>query len=114
MLIRIVRRPDGEAPEWVRNAWVGVSLQTHCEHVHKMRGFGVLSGPTSCLAQLWASLTGRSIAMEGYLVDAAAAVDRLEEASPPAARWWREHVPHLLEGRGVFMFEASACRREAE
>lgn len=111
MLVTIIRRPDGEAPEWVRDAWIGLRLPAACPRRHVMRSFGVLSGPTGLFQWLWAVLSGRSIRVEGYAVNAKEAVDLLGAAGrPDAAAWWREHAPHLLDGCQYFAFEAAACQ----
>jgi hypothetical protein len=109
MFVTIIRRPDGEAPEWVREAWVGLTLPTACPHKHVLRTVGVLSVAPRFWAHVWAFLRGRAIRVEGYTVNAKEAVDLLSGCNPPAARWWRDNLPHLLRGRSVFVFEAEEC-----
>ena len=112
MNIRIVQRPIGEAPEWVRDAWIGVSLPTASALQRDWRGFGVLTGPHHWLAQIWALLCGNSFTVKGYAVNAKIAVDRLADHSPEAAAWWREHAPLILNGKRNFVFDSPACERE--
>jgi len=112
MNIKIVRRPIGEAPEWVRDAWIGLSLPLAVKREHSWRGVGVLSGPSRWLPQLWALATGKTEKFEGYLVNAQAAVDLLAEVNPGAAAWWRKQTPELLNGKRCFVFDASAGERE--
>jgi hypothetical protein len=109
MQITITRRPIGEAPEWVRDAWIGLSLPTSQSAKKHWRGVGVLTGPTRALQLWWALLRGRTISVTGYLVDSKIAVDLLGEKNAAAAQWWRENTPELIaSGRG-FVFDADAC-----
>ena len=112
MNIKIVRRPIGEAPEWVRDKWIGLSLPLAAKRERGWRGLGVLTGPHHWLAQLWALASGKSEKVTGHLVNAKVAVDKLEQLSPDAAAWWREHAPHMLQGGRYFVFNADACERE--
>jgi hypothetical protein len=109
MNIRIVRQPIGEAPEWVRDAWIGLSLPLASKREREWRGFGVLTRPHGWLSQVWALLAGKSFKVRGYAVNARVAVDQLAEHSPTAAAWWREHAPQMLTGRRYFVFDAPAC-----
>jgi|GEM_PF-4319149 len=72
-------------------------------------GFGVLSGPTNVLAEVWAMLRGESTKTDGYLVNAKLAVELLDEVEPNAAQWWRENTQRLLTGSQSFVFDAAAC-----
>jgi hypothetical protein len=112
MNIKIVQRPIGEAPEWVRDAWIGVSIPTASEHHRDWRGIGVLTGPHHWLAQIGALVCGKTFTVEGYAVNAKIAVDLLADHSPEAAAWWREHAPRMLDGRRNFVFDSPACERE--
>jgi len=109
MHITITRRPIGEAPEWVRDAWIGLTLPTSQSVEKHWRGVGVLTGPTKALQLWWELLRGRSIPVTGFLVDAKIAVNLLDEKNATAAQWWRENTPELIaSGRG-FIFDADAC-----
>lgn len=105
MHIRVVRRPIGEAPAWVRDAWIGLSLPLATPSQREARGFGVLTMPNSRLGQIWAILRGRSIKMTGYFVDARRAVDLLDDIRPEAAKWWRDNAPRMLDGAHYFIFD---------
>jgi hypothetical protein len=105
MRIRIVRRPIGEAPAWVRDAWTGLSLPLATPSAHTTHGFGVLSTPSSRLGEIWAILRGKSIKMNGYFVDARLAVELLEVTRPEAAQWWRDNAPRMLDGTRYFIFD---------
>ena len=69
-ILRITAVPPGEAPEWVRQAWVGVRmpLATRGPGVRSARVVGVISGPHSFLAQLKQILSGRGRREQGYCV----------------------------------------------
>lgn len=113
MNIKIVRRPIGEAPEWVRDEWIGLSLPLAAKSEPAWRGIGVLTGSHHWLLQAWALISGRDPKVTGYLVIAKAAVDHLDDSSPNAAAWWREHMPHMLNGSRYFVFDADACERDS-
>jgi hypothetical protein len=111
MTIRIVKRPIGEAPDDVRDAWIGLSLPVvpHFSHIVKSPSSGVLSGPRTRLAKWFNRLLGRGRRMPGYIVDTAAAVHLLEKRNPRAAEWWRTNTPHLFQpGRGL-LFDRECC-----
>ena len=110
MLIEIVGRPIGEAPEWVRDAWVGIRIPLAYKGKRILSGVGVLSGPHNMLAQLWWCLRGKMMRLDGYAVNARCAIDLLSEVHPDAARCWEENTPSLLDGRHHFVFDAEACR----
>jgi hypothetical protein len=109
MDIEIVRRPIGEAPEWVRDSWIGLRLPLAARGRRKFRGFGVLSGPTHLWQQLLMLATGRAERFDGYVVNAAHAVAILESYHPKAADWWYEHAPRMLDGWRNFVFDADCC-----
>ncbi|MFG6283566.1 hypothetical protein [Sphingomonas sp. S6] len=113
MNIRIVQRPIGEAPDWVRDAWIGLSLPLASKREREWRSLGVLTGPPGWLSQIWAMVSGKTFLVRGYMVNAKAAVDQLADNHPSAAAWWREHTPHMLTGRRYFTFDTAACEREA-
>jgi hypothetical protein len=97
--IRIVAVPPGEAPQGIRQAWVGVELplvagqkQPQASAVH-----GVMSG----------GLAGSALA---YVVDGRTAVERLASHDPNAADWWRENAPHVLAAGYQLLFPADVCQ----
>jgi hypothetical protein len=71
MNIRIVKRPRGEAPEDVRDAWIGLVLPVVPRQTGPVdvKGFGVLSIPKSWLARRLSRLFGRVHRMRGYAVN---------------------------------------------
>lgn len=71
--IRVIATPPGEAPERVRQAWLGLVLPA----AGPLRSYltaGVLSGPGTVLGTLIAVFTGRCRLVPGYLVDPQAAI----------------------------------------
>jgi len=114
VFIRIVATPPGEAPEEVRQAWVGLELPLAAGETgpRVVPTSGVLSGPRTLLGKLVALLTGQAKQSWGYVIDAPQALTLLAEAAPWAARWWREHVPHAWEPGYRFLFSAAVCAEE--
>ena len=108
--IRIVRRPIGEAPDWVRDAWIGVELPlVRRSRPREILTVGVLSAPQSVLKQIFWLIRGNGQRISGYAVDAGEAVDQLALSNPPAAAWWRENARHSLREGVGFVFDADAC-----
>jgi hypothetical protein len=109
--IRIKNTPPGEAPEHVRQAWIGLEIPVPPRFTGRRRGFGVgvLSGPKSRLGALFAILFGRAQREVGYIVEARVAVDLLASHSPDAADWWRRNAPRFIEPGRYFMFAAESC-----
>src|SRR5260370_23867420 len=93
--IRVIHPPIGEAPPWVRQAWVGLELPV-ARKPRAYRGFGVLTGPRSYFSQLWSLLGPKAERITGFPVYARDAVQLLAASEPKAANWWRENAPHLL------------------
>jgi hypothetical protein len=96
VLVRVVSMPAGEAPEWVRQAWVGLVLPAWENTA--MRGRGVLTG-------------NRSFA-PAYQVSTAVALNLLELGNQTAAaEWWRANVPDANDPSERFLFDTSCCQR---
>jgi hypothetical protein len=115
MFIRIIETPPGEAPEEVRQEWVGLDLPLAAGESgpRMVSGGGVLSGPRSFLGILLGLLTGRMQPAYGYIIDAPQALVLLAEKSPWAAQWWRECAPHCWELHYRFIFPAEVCTEVA-
>jgi hypothetical protein len=96
--VRIVSTPDGEAPLWVREAWVGLELPV----ANGQRGpcrqpaFGALSND-------------REGFLTGFAVDGRRAVQLLAARSPEAADWWWRNAGHVASGGYQFVFPVEAC-----
>ena len=110
--IRIIKRPAGEAPESVRDAWVGLILPLPNDNSARRQqfpAFGVLSGPKNLLGTIWNLMLGRHLRYDGYAVATLDALLVLESHDPAAANWWRANTPHLLKPGARFIFEANVC-----
>lgn len=107
LFLVITSVPPGEAPEWVREKWVGLSLPLADEAgaVHSLPTVGVISHPKTRIGYYWAQLTGRVRRASGYIVYSAAAIEVLERSSPAAAAWWRNHVPWVVHPGRILMFQ---------
>lgn len=108
--IHIISPPMGEAPSWVREAWVGLELPV----LGSVRSVawpthGVTTGPKSLMAKIAACFTGNFQRIKGYRVRAQVAVDILAAKRPDAADWWRENAPHLVRAGQVLVFNDDAC-----
>lgn len=107
LLLHITSVPPGEAPEWVRSKWVGLSLPLAQKDAsaRKFQTAGILSGPRNLLSCLFAWITGKFVGEVGYLVESREAILILESAHPEAGAWWRANTPHLLHPRRYFIFQ---------
>ena len=78
--IRIKKTPHGEAPEWVRQAWVGLILPCAPVMVFEKERKGVLSNE-DCKKD------------GGYIINVPqkTALRLLARKSPKAADWWKQH-----------------------
>jgi len=110
--IRIVALPPGEAPLWVRQAWVGLELPLPpvAKSPRRLRVAGVLSGPKSIFDALVAWVSGRYRQAQGFVVPVLPALDVLAAASPEAAAWWRTQTPHLCKPWRCFVFPVDVCK----
>ena len=77
--VEITKTPDGPAPEWVRNAWVGVKLPAK------------LLLPDAIEANF---TQNKPIGNRGGIqVETNAAINLLSEKSKDAADWFRQNIP---------------------
>ena len=105
--LHITSVPAGEAPLWVREQWVGLTLPL-AQHKAVPLAFmtsGVLSGPRNFLSRLMALFAGKLERQSGFLVEARVAVAILALRSPEAAAWWQENAPHHLQPKRCFVFQ---------
>ena len=111
MQIRIKSTPPGEAPEYIRKAWVGlvIPVPPRSPGRHKGVGFGVLSGPKNRLIACFGALFGFGQREIGYTVYSKVAIDLLAARSPEAAQWWHQNTPRFIEPGRYFMFAADSC-----
>jgi hypothetical protein len=108
--LQITTAPSGEAPDWVRQAWVGLVLPLAPQYAnaHAFHAVGVLTGPRGAFGHLAARLFGRTRVETGYPVESKLAIEILEARHLEAAAWWREHTPHMLAPSRYFLFD-TAC-----
>jgi hypothetical protein len=110
-LLLITSVPLGDAPLWVREKWLGLTLPLAQPKAAPLTFLttGVLSeasrGWLPCLRAL---LTGKLERQSGYRVEARAAVAELAKVHPEAASWWRENAAHLFRGKHYFVFNQEA------
>lgn len=96
---KIVARPQGEAPEWVREAWIGIVLPQFQGNTLGT-SFGVLSRKAVEMVQ----------ERERYLARVELAVAILGETSYDAANWWRISAYRLFEAPDqLFSFDSLDC-----
>ncbi len=108
--LTIVKRPIGEAPEWVRDAWIGLQLPLARRGQRTWWTHGVLTGQKGWLAITWALVTGELESTSGYAVSAATAVELLSKNNGRAAKWWRQNAATRITKGKLFIFDAAACR----
>jgi len=92
-LVKVIKIPDGPAPEKFRKSWVGLQLPA--------------LGDNPVLEQNFVTGELRK-SRESILVLASSALDILEKKDPDAARWFREHMPPDME---LFSFGADEVQR---
>jgi len=113
--IRITAIPPGEAPESVRESWVGLSLpivKGDSVTPRKLNGCGVLSGPKGFWSSLSHWIFKRFEVWEGYRVNAPIAVEILSREHPEAANWWYREAPHIVQLGKILIFPANVCEVE--
>ena len=99
-VIRITALPPGEAPQFVRQAWVGLELPLIQGQVE-----------TDNLPAQQVLSRQRVHPPGSYAVEGKAAIKILDSASPEAARWWRENAPDILAPGYQLVFPAEVCER---
>ena len=106
--LKITSTPPGDAPDWVREKWVGLSLPLADEEgvAHTSETFSVLlSHPKTRIGYYWGRLRGRIKKQTGYIVYSAVAIEVLDQSSPDAAAWWRSNVPWVDQPGATFLFQ---------
>lgn len=107
--IRIIATPPGDAPLWVREKWVGLTLPIVGSNSRRVCAVSINEKAT-IWHHLKALLGGRAKTVTGYLVEAGRAVDLLAASNLEAAEWWRHNTPDQLRAGRHFVFHAEACR----
>lgn len=105
--LKITSIPPGEAPDWVRQHWVGLALPLPGgrEAPVTLPTFGVLSTPKTRIGQYLARFFGGARTETGYLVESLPAFDLLAQSSREAADWWRAHTPELAQPGQYLLFQ---------
>lgn len=105
--LEVTAVPPGEAPLWVREKWVGLSLplKQGDANTHSFIGAGVLTGPRGLLAHITWLLKRKYERHTGHRVEVLTAIKILESSSPEAAKWWRENTPYLVRPQRYFVFQ---------
>lgn len=97
--LTIVSVPSGPEPDWVRTAWVGLTIP--------QRGLTQYQG-VSPILQVPGSQPGVSPEKVGYKVYGRLAIEILRQRNLAAAGWWTENCPHVLTGNWI-VFEDAVC-----
>lgn len=108
--VEIVALPNGEAPVWVRQNWIGLRLPLATQGMYEGEVDGVVSGRRSRFSRWLHRIAGPNQVMSGYLIHAASAIQILGRKDQSAANWWRENTPDLLNIDEYLVFEAEVCR----
>jgi len=96
--VRVFDIPPGEAPDWVRRAWVGVELPTQ----NRMpKPIEVIQMSTGEPAGEWV----------GYAVSGIAALAAVAAVNARAAEWWRSNLPAITTPDYKLIFPANVCER---
>ena len=111
MQIRIKSTPPGEAPEHIRQAWIGLVLPVPRAWARRRKFMtaGVLSGPKNPFGSFLALLQGRLKREAGYVVAADKAVEILSQQAPEAAVWWRQNAKRSIAPGKYFVFAEDTC-----
>ena len=109
--IRITAVPEGAAPKWVREKWLGLELPLVIKQKKTRKFFtrSVLENPDGLFGALRRILTGKSEKQDGYAVATLAAIAVLEKADVDAAAWWKQNTPQLLKPGQFFVFKSDCC-----
>lgn len=111
MQIRIKSTPPGEAPEHVRQAWIGLVLPIPARYATSRKApmAGVLSGPQTIISTILALFRGQISFVPGYVVAADTAIEILSRHSPDAASWWRQNAARAIAPGKHFVFAKDVC-----
>ncbi len=102
--IRIIAVPPGEAPQSVRQSWVGLELPL---------APGQRGSPRMLAAEgVLSDHPGGTVL--GYVVEGKTAIRALELHDAAAAAWWRENVPEVMSSQYQLGFPAEVCQRVFE
>lgn len=108
MLFEVTKAPDGDSPQFVRDAWVGVQFRA-------LQGAPITMPTRAASAQRTGNGAGRGAKPEitkrrGYPVKAREVLGLLALRNTEAAQWYIQNVPQMLDREQVFMFDETCCR----
>jgi hypothetical protein len=113
-VIKIVSLPHGDAPDWVRQAWVGCILpcEPECGHV-PVYVQSVLPKPPEKGGhrpgvEFFNKLKEPNQKVAGFSVDTKLALDVLRKKSPTAAKWFYDRG-YPMDGK-AFRFRADEAK----
>ena len=92
MRIRIKDTPPGFPPQWVREGWVGIELESSGRERGDEPGLRVGNQNHG-----------------GYCVEGQHALDQLKEHNPGAFVWWQTENPWVAEE--TLIFRADVCEK---
>lgn len=78
--VEIINTPPGQAPDWVRDAWIGLILPVDMDAVGVLQ-MGIFGGE------------GQNDG--GYNIPTEKALEFLEKKDQRAARWWYDNLPFM-------------------
>lgn len=94
--MKVTSTPSGEAPEWVRRAWIGLILPL-------ATGF---SAPSSIPVR--GAVSGNLLGQGSvYTVPAKVAIDILDMSQPKAANWWKNNTKWYTDFQ-YFLFDSQS------
>lgn len=96
--VRVFDIPPGEAPDWVRRAWVGIELPTQNR----------IPKPIEVIQMSTGEPAGEWV---GYAVSGIAALAAVAAVNPGAAEWWRSNLPAITTPGYKLIFPADVCER---
>ena len=117
--IKIHSTPAGEAPEEIRDCWVGLTLPILDIGEPQPITFettGVLStpGPLKSFVLRLFNTPVKTERVTGYVVDGFVALAVLNQEHPSAARWWKKNAPHVNKQGSSLVFHDWCCKLSAE
>ena len=103
--IRIIKTPRGSAPEWVREAWVGLDTAVRRLSAGRSEMIPRRFGVTSSWRKRFFPWTAPRFQLADFFpVSASKSIEVLQKTEPDAAWWWTENTPHLLHPTARLMF----------
>ena len=114
LFIVIERMPKGDAPEWVRQQWVGLVLPLtdgHPQEAQHIETMGLLNMRKifGKFGQIPPEFEEDLQVLEGYCVIAEEALSILEKKDKESAQWFRDNT--IIPNRPYFwVFDKDCCR----